>query len=377
MLDGPLNQIFDPRQIPNFLLPVQSNIENCRIMASGSKNTSFRLPFSHAVQLNDELDMSPGHLPGYPRIKTNAHQDLYEFIYNEFWSSDLERMANRLWWMSKEDSSNISPLHRQLVKGREIVVTEDAKLHLVWIQRRIFIKPLPRFLTSHSFWGNFLADVSQHPHIECTRKAALGFLRTYFHLIKYESDFRIAQSPNILLIPEAVTWEQFCHFSMEFSTITDGDVSPRYSYGEIRLTRLNYYAPLILSKTHFQKIDYQYRDYFGRFQGPILFVFGIFSILLSSMQVNLAAPGLDKTLDNVILIRLCYWSSILIAGFACLVSICLIGLFIFKVGREWNFAIRNRRRKERDNRILKVVKSKDQSQDNNSITGSNCLDTMA
>ncbi|CAJ2513956.1 Uu.00g020750.m01.CDS01 [Anthostomella pinea] len=51
-------------------------------------------------------------------------------------------MASRLWWMSKQDSANIFPLHWQLVKQRTVIVTEDPKLHLVWIHNRIFIKPL-------------------------------------------------------------------------------------------------------------------------------------------------------------------------------------------------------------------------------------------
>ncbi|KAJ5628829.1 hypothetical protein N7490_011057 [Penicillium lividum] len=332
-------------------------------MDSPSRKTSAGVPFTHAVQLSDDLDRSPESLPGYPRIKTNDTQGLYEFIFKELWSSDLEAMANRLWWMSKEDGSNISPLHRHLVKGREIVVTEDSKLHLVWIQNRIFIKPLPRFLTSHTFWRDFLADASQHPHVVPIRKAALGFLRTYFYLIKYESDFRIAKSENLRLASEKVTWEQFCYFSIEFLTISDAEVSGRYSYGEIRLTRLNYYAPLLITKTHFQKVEYQYKDYFAQFQGPILFTFAILSILLSSMQVNLAAPDMDETLNSMILTRLCYWSSTVIAVFTCLMSIFLIGLFLFKIGREWTFAIRNRRHRKKNYRrgVLKVIASNDQA----------------
>ncbi|KAF2462923.1 uncharacterized protein BDR25DRAFT_308060 [Lindgomyces ingoldianus] len=61
-------------------------------------------------------------------------------------------MAPRLWIM------NINPLHRQRVKGREIVLTEEPRLHLVWIHDRIFAKPLPRYLLSQTFWKMFLEE---------------------------------------------------------------------------------------------------------------------------------------------------------------------------------------------------------------------------
>jgi hypothetical protein len=42
------------------------------------------------------------------------------------------------------------------MKRREIVVTEDPRLHLVWIYDRVFIKPLPKYLLSHDFWQIYL-----------------------------------------------------------------------------------------------------------------------------------------------------------------------------------------------------------------------------
>lgn len=37
-----------------------------------------------------------------------------------------------------------------------IVVSKDPKLHLVWINDRIFLKPLPRYLTSYTIWRDYL-----------------------------------------------------------------------------------------------------------------------------------------------------------------------------------------------------------------------------
>ncbi|KAH6989836.1 hypothetical protein EDB80DRAFT_162024 [Ilyonectria destructans] len=171
--------------------------------------------------------------------------------------------------MSKQDSGNISPLHRQLVKRRTIVVTEDPKLHLAWIHDRIFIKPLPRYITSYAFWRDYLCTETGSGGLEHIRQAALGYLRTYYHLVQHESDLRIAQDPSLCLVPPDITWEQFCDFTSSLADIADRDVSLRYAYGEIRLTRLNLYAPLLLGKSHFQRVEHQYGTYFAQHRRKI------------------------------------------------------------------------------------------------------------
>lgn len=252
------------------------------------------VPFPAAYQLCARLNAGPHgsttglstqKLPGYPRVSLQDQDGLLSFLEKEYYSADLDRIAGKLWWMSKQDSANISPLHRQLVKSRSIILTEDPKLHLVWIRDRIFVKPLPQYLTSYMFWQDYLRN-DANLHI---RKAALGYLRTYFYLVKSESDFRIAQNPSLHLIPAGITWEQFCDFSANLDSISDRDVSERYAYSEIRLTRLNFYAPMLLGKSYFQRMDYQYGDYFARFYGPILFIIGIISVILGGLQVIITA----------------------------------------------------------------------------------------
>jgi hypothetical protein len=126
---------------------------------------------------------------------------------------------------------------------------------------------------------------------ERIRQAALGFMRTYYHLINYETDFRMAQEAGMCLIPTDITWEQFCDFTTNFASISDRAVSLRYTYGEIRLTCLNFYAPFILGKSHFQKVEYQYGPDFARFYAPILFVIAIVSVVLSGLQVIVSTGG--------------------------------------------------------------------------------------
>ena len=65
-------------------------------------------------------------------------------------------------------------------------------------------------------------------------------------------------------------------------------MSGRYRYGELRLTRLNLYAPLLLRKFHYEQVHGQNGDFFGRLYGPVLFVFAVVSIILNAMQVELA-----------------------------------------------------------------------------------------
>lgn len=90
-------------------------------------------------------------LPGYPRIFIRDSEKLRDHLVHEFYSEDLEKLAPKLWLMSTQSSSNISPLHRQKVKARNIVITEDPRLHLAWVGDRIFIKPMPLYLLSYNF----------------------------------------------------------------------------------------------------------------------------------------------------------------------------------------------------------------------------------
>lgn len=83
-------------------------------------------------------------------------------------------------------------------------------------------------------------------------KAATGFLRTYRYLIQHESDFRIAQQDHLCLIPKDMDWSSFGQFVSELDRIEDSAVSKRYCYGELMLTQLNFYTPLLLRKFHFE-----------------------------------------------------------------------------------------------------------------------------
>ena len=145
-------------------------------------------------------------------------------------------MAPYLWLVGTQQSSHISPLRQQIVKGRETIITENIELHCTWIHDRMFIKPIPLFLLSGAFWQHFLVSTSSGipPSLRMSlQESALGYLRTYSHLIKHASDYRIAKQH--CLLPEDTTYEQACEFFVQFKSIPDSGVCPRYSYGELGL----------------------------------------------------------------------------------------------------------------------------------------------
>lgn len=179
------------------------------------------------------------------------------------------------------------------MRGRkDIIPVENPPLHLVWIYDRIFIKPIPRYLFSHAFWQYLKI---WHPDVH---KAAAGFVRSYSYLIQYESDFRLAQSATLCLIPAedgdgtTITFERFATFISNFAQLSDAHVSLRHEFGELRLTRLNIFARLFLRKLTFHHIDAQWSSYLGHFITPILSAFFIVTIPLSAMQVGLAVQSL-------------------------------------------------------------------------------------
>lgn len=234
-----------------------------------SRSTN-RPPFEQAYQLYHgphsgliSLPPSPKTLPGHPRVLLHDTIHLAQFLQQELWATDLEHMAPHLWIMSTRSYANIYPLHAQRQRRRDIIVTEDPRLHLVWIYDRVFIKPFPRYLLSYDFWQIYLLNDASPIGGKTPKKrqnhqnmcrAALGFLRTYFFLIMHESDFELACRREHQLIPAEITWDAFCEFSSDFKNIGNAAMSGRYHYGELRLTRLNFYIKILLRKFEYERV---------------------------------------------------------------------------------------------------------------------------
>lgn len=192
------------------------------------------------------------------------------------------------------------PLHRQRLMGREILVTEDTDEHLVWYQSRIFIKPLNRWMLDWDFWTEHIClDAQLHA-------AACGFLLSYMWLVGRESD--LAMGKELHLLPYDLTWAQWATFQDSFLRYVDAaslhQVSPRYLYGELRLTRLNKiyrWVPSVVScrrfVTGYLPPSTWYQEYFRQHYGWLLAVFVYFTVALAALQLGLATPGLQEAAE--------------------------------------------------------------------------------
>lgn len=303
---------------------------------------------AQAVKVKDNV------FPGLPTASIEPpYTEIHQNVRNEIQTDDLDKLAPRLWILATQDSSHVYPLHEQVMCGRRIVVTESARLHLVWFQDTIFIKPIPPYLLSYSFWLFFLCElplISQasvsasgppttHSCDQQRRlyRTALGFVRTYSHLIRHESDFRLAIQSHLL--PADISYTRFARFIQRFASVVDEEVSPRYLYGQLRLSRLNLWARPLLGKDVYYKIHRSYRSYFGYIAGPFVIGFALLSVLLSAFQVVLIISldwkeGFWRWFPAV-----CLWMSVVTIVLALAVCVLFGALFLWRSLREYVFAL--------------------------------------
>ncbi|KAH7015895.1 hypothetical protein EDB80DRAFT_708844 [Ilyonectria destructans] len=323
-------------------------------MAAQNNNApspSLEIPFTAATQLRDTLTAqvqngvhqlksvipSETWLPDYPTVPLES-SDIIDCLVHELCTPRLNKMYPYLWFVATQSSKHISPLHDQILRGRDIVITENPEMHLVWVNNRVFLKPIPAFLLCYDFWHLYLSrthfgtpflDPSMADEL---RRAALGYLRTYRYLIQHESDFRIAKQEH--LIPSDAEYPRFMAFVHGFGRVQDHDVSLRYSYGQLRLTRLNLWIKISLRQWTFHKVHWQYADIFAQFYAPILFLFGVLSIILSAMQV-----GTQARPDWDVFVGVSAWFSVISLSSVALI-IAFLGAFLaFLVFRELKFAL--------------------------------------
>ena len=78
-----------------------------------------------AVNIVPKDPGSPKSLPGQPRVDLQSPM-LGDYLSSNFLTPTLNKLApSWLWLVAKQDSSHVSPLQHQLVRGREIVITEN------------------------------------------------------------------------------------------------------------------------------------------------------------------------------------------------------------------------------------------------------------
>lgn len=258
---------------------------------------SLILPSSALDDLLPATTRSKGHDLFAP--ESPAH-DL-QFLETEFSVERLNSIHSSLWKAGRPMPAR--HLGYQLVLSREIILTEEMSLHMVWGSKRIYIKPLPKFLLVPDFWAANLVDQrADTPEIARLRQrldeSARGFIHSYCSLLAYESDFDLAKILRLLPQDNKNTdWREWaaevlvnCPYNAQ---------NPRFWYGELRLGRLNKiyryekgqflrgYSRVGSPSTYSELL----RDNFG-ILGAIL---GFVVIVLTAMQVGLATSHLGSS----------------------------------------------------------------------------------
>lgn len=190
-------------------------------------------------------------------------------------------------------------LHKQRMLERQIMITEQADLHLLWTHTSILIKPLQTFLLDYQFWLDHICpDQALHA-------SACGFILSYAWLVCHQSDFKIAMECGLL--PSQLQWAQWTEFIDDFLSNVDhvdhetfGQVNKRYRYGELRLGKLNHiyrfypaFRGRFILRGYLYRYD-SYRVFFRRNFAWILVAFVYITIILQGLQVGLDTDELGQ-----------------------------------------------------------------------------------
>lgn len=239
-----------------------------------------------------------------------------EILGRELTVERLNDIHNWLWLVGRPVPPR--PLYYQKSVRREIVVNEKMDMHLVWDDKRMFLKPIPKYLLDENFWadhlscedgcasmlknqGNRQSGRGTRNTVEafvCERcqmfECALGFMLSYASLISYESDLRFAKDAN--LVPIETTWPDWrLNVKRLVSLGKNRKVNQRYIYGELRLSRLNkIYRYTLRNPIHGYLYTYSsYNQFWHDNLARIASLFAYIAIVLTAMQVGLATDQLQ------------------------------------------------------------------------------------
>ncbi|KAJ5714323.1 uncharacterized protein N7483_011504 [Penicillium malachiteum] len=214
--------------------------------------------------------------------------------------------------------------------GYDILLTEQADLHLLKFSNKFFIKPLPDYMLCSMFWDKYLCE-SEELHKSACQK--------------------------LNLLPCDITWTWWKSFVAEFLSHIDANtlnqVNKRYHFGELRLGRINSIYRIRFFSTHFIRgYLYGYNRYAVFFQRNfawILIVLVYFSLVLSAMQVGATVPPLNT---NHAFQQASYgfavFSIVTVAAVVCFVGVLFAATFLINMV----LAISHEKMKRRDRDIL-------------------------
>jgi hypothetical protein len=271
---------------------------------------------------------------------------LTSFLEDDLIPAPLDQIHDHLWMVGRMLPPR--PLHLQLLMAREIILTENVGLHLVWTKGKIFVKPLPQYLLDDEWCGRNI-----HNNIRLA-KCARGLLFTYTALVASESDFYIARNKSLL--PLTLDWAGWRELASRFgkgwpatsptnlSVYTE--IDRRYYYGELRLGRLNKICrwtkgSFLYGYSRETSVSL-YSDFVSDNFGKLAAVLTYLIIVLTAMQVGLADDLIsgDKSFKQA-----CYGFTIfsIIAPLA--VSVAILSILAGMFFAHWNRTLREQTRR--------------------------------
>ena len=246
-------------------------------------------PYPPWVSLVPNCDSRPTPSSRFMSLPGNYHvhpADLSFYLVTNLNVSRLNNIYPYLWFAGRP--GYIRPLHRQRLVQRSIIVTEQADLHLVWLDQQIYIKPIPPFLLCHDFYTHHICSSQLYAD-------AAGLLQSYTRLIQHESDYRIAIEMGLL--PDWISWPQWSAFAVQ---VRPAVVSKRYEYGELRLYRLNLVYRFCFGHwiCGYHLLHTNFNSFFTRnFKWPLV-TFAYLTVVLNAMQVILASGRQNWTVEQ-------------------------------------------------------------------------------
>ncbi|KAF3764009.1 hypothetical protein M406DRAFT_221441, partial [Cryphonectria parasitica EP155] len=261
--------------------------------------------------------------PGSSFEFVDPQSDPHAFFAHLLLTPDLDFLEPYLWVAGLRNG--VRPLHQQKARERSIVPVVDARLHLVWRPRMIYLAPLHEALLHyHSFKKYFCApellrdkDHRMQQTMEQTTDgqrqlngmAALGLLFSYTKLIVYQIDLDIAKEAG--LVPKDVTYAAWTRFARRVACAAEarlGQLPRRWRFGELRLNRVNMIARLVVlfsggmersssSLSAVRGYQVEHSDYLGLVETNfkwLLAVFAWLSVTLGALQVGVSVAEGDN-----------------------------------------------------------------------------------
>jgi hypothetical protein len=266
---------------------------------AASSNTASLLPATHRTKQDHIVVPQPN----------------IEFLEKELLVSRINEVQDWLWLCGRPRPPR--PLHFQRLLQRNIIITENPELHMVWSVKEMFIKPMPPYLLDQDFWETYILPSSNdRRNVKANtefppmneelqrndrRKARLaacarGFLFSYTALIAYESDFRIAMMAGLL--PSGTSWTAWQTITSDILAEHDySTVSARFRYGELRLSRLNkvfqFRNGQLIRRFSNIRTPTTYLEFVQEHSAFLGTVLAYIVIVLTAMQVGLAIDQLQ------------------------------------------------------------------------------------